>query len=364
MAKNTSPKYKGNAGEWGELYALLKLLADGAFHSADRYMNVIEEEKFPVISAFRQSQTNGEAICFTVNEAEQKIKISFQGQEIDFHQDTFKENALTILNETTNKKKEIPSLLDFWEDTFFPRFKEKSTSKSDLYVKIYDPRVKAEKELGFSVKSKFGSDPTLFNSNGNVTCFKYRLDGYQELSQEDKDYATESKTSNKTLIRFLTKKQCSLSFEGVCDERFRNNLLMIDSCFDKILGHAVLQSYLMKGGKIKDIIDYLNDVNPCDFPSSEHQFYEYKMKQFLLAAALGMTSASTWQGTIDATGGFIVVRKDGELLCYHIYNWNDLQDYLLENTYFDQPSTGRHKYGKIDPENLNEILLNFQIKFK
>lgn len=362
MAKKTSPSYKGNAGEWGELYALFKLLAEGEFHSADRYMNIIEEEKFPVIAAFRQSQTREEPICFAIDETNQKINVSLEGEEISFHRDTFKENALTILNETIKKNKEIPSLSDFWRDTFYPRFKEESESKSDLRVKIYDPRVKAEKELGFSVKSKVGGDPTLFNSSGNRTNIKYRLIGYQALSCEEKKRA--SNICNKSLVRFLLEKECSLSFEGFYDEQFKNNLLMIDSCFDKILGHAVLHSYQMKGGKIKEVIDYLNDANPCKFPNSEHQFYEYKMKQFLLAAALGMTSASTWQGAIDATGGFIVVRRDGELICYHIYNWNELQDYLLENTYFDQPSTGKHKYGKIDPGNPDELLLNFQIKFK
>lgn len=362
MTKTNSPKYVGNAGEWGELYALLKLLAEGEFHSADRDMEIIPEENFPVIAAFRKSQTNKETISFTIDKANQKIKVALQGEELCFDRDIFKENALVILNETKNKNREIPSLSDFWRDTFYPRLKEESASKSDLRVKIYDPRVKAEKELGFSVKSKIGGDPTLFNSSGNRTNIKYKLRGYQALSSEDKKRACN--LSNKSLVRLLLEKECSLDFESVCDEGFKNNLLMIDSCFDKVLGHAVLHSYQMKGGNIKTIIDYLNITNPCEFPRSEHLFYEYKMKQFLLAAALGMTSSSIWQGIIDATGGFIVVRSDGELLCYHIYNWNELQDYLLENTYFDQPSTGRHKYGKIDPKNLNELLLNFQIKFK
>lgn len=362
MTKKDGPKYGGNAGEWGELYALLKLLGDGAFYSADRNLNIINEDKFPVIAAYRKSQTSDELISFEINRDKGTISIVLNNQRTEVTQAQFQKNAECIFKETKNKKKEIPSLLAFWESIFYPRFKEKSESKSDIGVKIYDPRVKAEKKLGFSVKSKVGSDPTLFNSNGDATNLRYKIHHYDNLSIENKEYA--ATVSNKTLVRFLYDKECKLEFLGMEDYRFRNNMIMIDSSFEQLLGEAVLHSYLMKGGKMPDVVEHLNQINPCNYPNAENKFYEHRIRQFLLAAALGMTSVSVWQGVIDATGGFIVVREDGELLCYHIYNWNDLQDYLFEKTYFDQPSTGRHSYGKINPEQPDEILLNFQIKFK
>lgn len=119
-----------------------------------------------------------------------------------------------------------------------------------------------------------------------------------------------------------------------------------------------------RGGKMTELVDLLIKHNPADYPlDTGHCFYEHKIRQFLSAAALGMTSASVWQGQYDATGGFIVVREDGALLCYHVYNWNDLQDYLFETTFLDQPSTGRHKYGMIEEENPDIIRLNFQVRF-
>lgn len=360
--KKEAPKYGGNAGEWGELYALLKLLADGSFYSADRNLNIINEEKFPVIAAYRNDQMDDQVISFEIDKESKRISVSLHDKQTSFSQESFKNHALHILQETKKKRKELPELLEFWASVFYPKFKEKSESKSDLGVKIYDPRVKVEKRLGFSVKSKVGSDPTLFNSNGTATNLRYKIHGYDKLSAEDKEYA--NTVSNKKLIRHLYDKGCTLSFLGMADERFHNNIRMIDSSFDQILGEAVLHSYVMTGGKMSEVVDHLNKANPCKYPSAENNFYEYKTRQFLLAAALGMTSVSVWQGIIDATGGFIVVREDGELLCYHIYNWNDLQDYLFDKTYFDQPSTGRHAYGKINSEKPDEILLNFQIKFK
>lgn len=37
--------------------------------------------------------------------------------------------------------------------------------------------------------------------------------------------------------------------------------------------------------------------------------YAYKIKQFLLAFALGMTVSSPWDGCFNANGGYIVVNS-------------------------------------------------------
>lgn len=44
--------------------------------------------------------------------------------------------------------------------------------------------------------------------------------------------------------------------------------------------------------------------------------YAYKIKQFLLAFALGMTVSSPWDGCFNANGGYIVVKKDGDVIGY------------------------------------------------
>ncbi|MBK8662736.1 MAG: HpaII family restriction endonuclease [Ignavibacteriales bacterium] len=72
-------------------------------------------------------------------------------------------------------------------------------------------------------------------------------------------------------------------------------------------------------------------------------------------------------GTVvqEATGGFIIVKDDGELVCYHIYNRNDFQDFLLKNTKIDTPSSSRNRFGMVYREN-NKLLikLNLQIRYK
>ena len=75
-------------------------------------------------------------------------------------------------------------------------------------------------------------------------------------------------------------------------------------------------------------------------------FYEHKMKVLLLDAALGMTPSKEWKGRYDANGGYLVVRKDGEIVCYHFYNRNDVEDYLYHNTRFERGSRTRVETNK------------------
>lgn len=59
------------------------------------------------------------------------------------------------------------------------------------------------------------------------------------------------------------------------------------------------------------------------------KFIQTFLKQFLLAFALGMTVSSPWHGEFNANGGYIVVKKDGDVICYHFFDRNDLEGYLF-----------------------------------
>ena len=78
-----------------------------------------------------------------------------------------------------------------------------------------------------------------------------------------------------------------------------------------------------------------------------------------------MMPAKVWNGLYDATGGCLVVKDNGEILSYHIYNKNKFENYLYHNTKLDTASSSRHNFGKIYKENGEYyIKLNLQIRFK
>ena len=51
-----------------------------------------------------------------------------------------------------------------------------------------------------------------------------------------------------------------------------------------------------------------------------------------------MTPGKFWDGLDKATGGYIIVKRNGDVLAYHLYNRNYFEEYLLKNTQFDRPS--------------------------
>ncbi|MRN39101.1 HpaII family restriction endonuclease [Neisseria sp. N95_16] len=144
-----------------------------------------------------------------------------------------------------------------------------------------------------------------------------------------------------------------------------NNLVLIDSKLPEILAEMLYQYYSGNAVSTADLSARVctKDPNGYDY-SNNHQFYEYKIKRLLCGAALGMRPAEIWHGKYDATGGYLVVRQDGEIVCYHLYSHNQFEDYLFLNTKFETPSSSRHHFGDIYEQNGRYFLkLNLQIRF-
>ena len=134
----------------------------------------------------------------------------------------------------------------------------------------------------------------------------------------------------------------------------------------KIVSEIILLYYLSGVNKCSDSVIKLQETNPLHFNlSGSHKFYEYKIKRLLSDIALGMTPSTVWTGVYDATGGYIVVKDSGDILCYHVYNRNEFESYLLKNTKLDSPSTTKHKYGVIYRDENQKLFfrLNLQIRF-
>ena len=142
-----------------------------------------------------------------------------------------------------------------------------------------------------------------------------------------------------------------------------------------------VERYSLSVSNTKDLIELIKQKNPLNFNLSKgHPFYENKIKNFLTESALGMTPETVWNGIYDATGGIIIVKSSGDLVCYHIYNRNEFQNYLVNNTKLEQASTGENeenpgfartdkktkpfKFGWLYEENGEYFLkLNLQIRF-
>lgn len=262
--------------------------------------------------------------------------------------------------------------LDFAENVL-EKFHTQSLSDerkqtADIRIVIHDPVTQYEPLLGFSIKSFIGSKPTLFNaSKSSNLLFKIS----PTLDEETKLQVNALDTYGDR-VKWLKENDYSLTFVKPDSKIFHATMELIDSRLPEIIGHLVLTSYLKKKNKITDLVQDLTTENPCNFAvETNPNFYDYKVKRFLTDAALGMKAGRIWNGTFNANGGYIIVKKDGDLVCYHIYNWNDFQEYLLKSTKIDYPDSKptRCDFGRIldgveiAEDNGSYIKLNFQIRF-
>ena len=356
---------KGNKGEWSEIYTLLKLLGDTEIYVGDENLNKISGLLYPIIKILRDESSGH--FEYSVNN--NLILITGKNENFTIPIIEFKEKAELLLKRIKKDHSssfEVPDIEGFLSQIKCSTLKAKSSSKTDIRIVIHDIKTNLQPELGFSIKSQLGGASTLLNA-GNTTNFKYKIENCN-LTNDFIEEVNLIDTSSKIKDRLgeIIKNGCDIQFVHTEKDVFENNLILIDSLLPNILAEIVFYFYTSSRSETKDLVDIIEEKNPLNFnTTNNHKFYEYKIKKFLTEVALGMMPSKVWNGVYDATGGYLVVKDDGEILSYHIYNKNKFENYLFYNTKLETASSSRHKFGKIyqDGEEYY-IKLNLQIRFK
>ena len=247
------------------------------------------------------------------------------------------------------------------------QIKANSSSKSHIVLEICDPYAGTVMRLPFSIKSFMGGDPTLLNSS-QKTNLTYRIEGC--LSDEDIEHINHMITVRRNKkavdvtgrVNYIYNRGCRLVFEKVDNETFEGNLRMIDSLLPEIIAEMLLIRYRIDKKFISDNTDYISKLNPLKYKGS-NEFYKVKMHNLLMASFTGMVPGTVWNGTDAVHGGYIVVRNDGSVVCYHLYNRNKFENYLFSRTYFETGSATRHHFAKVERDEKGLIFkLNLAIR--
>lgn len=354
----------GNKGEWSEIYTLFKLLGDEHVYAGDGNLNKIKNLFYPIIKILRQEENKNYE--FQVNPGD--IVISGEGKtELRLPVSEFKKQAELLFKKIkfTSGAFPSPETEAFMNSVYCTKIKAKSSDKTDIKIVIHDLRTGVCPTLGFSIKSKMGSYSTLINSS-RATNFIYDIEG-TKLTEAQISEINGIVTKGKIRDRILRIKDFGgeLTFTSVDSSIFNNNLVMIDSNMPQIVSELLLLYYSGTGSRLNQFSDTLQKHNPLGYNTTHnHKFYEYKIKRLLSDAALGMKPATMWTGIFEANGGYLVVKEDGDVLCYHIYNRNEFEDYLLNTSFIDTPSSTRHGFGVVEVVDNKQIFkLNLQIRF-
>lgn len=223
-------------------------------------------------------------------------------------------------------------------------------------------------EMGFSIKSQLGGDSTLLNAS-KATNFNFKIEGVSLSTDDINRINSLDSKRNKVIDRVnaIKNKGGRLVFDKVDNFTFRNNLIMLDGDLPAIIAHLLLEQLDSGVSTLKELADVITKANPLGYDTKQSSpFYAYKIKHLLTSAALGMMPATAWDGKFDANGGYLVVKKDGEILCYHFYDRNRFEDFLFLNAYLERSSTTRHEYASIIKENDGTLSfkLNFQVRLR
>ena len=358
--------FSANKGEWSELYVFLKLLREGKLYLADRNLNKISDKFLEIIKIIR-----GDMNYFVGNEIKifcnDKYYMSVSLEELDYFSKKIFENISKSQQDDMGAFK-IVDISDFLNEIKVDKIKAPSKDKVDILMEIRDKTsvIEFNKINGFSIKSDIGSAPTLINASKN-TRFKYEIFGISDIDMNDINKIDKSSNSEYMKCRFkeLFSRASYVKYDSMLSDVYNENLLMIDSKFPEIYAYFILFHFMTMGIYNLDcnnLCELLQYINPLDLRG---WLYKCRLQDMLVASALGMTPGKLWNKINAVTGGYIVVKRDGEVVCFHLYNRHLFMDYLLNNTIIDRPSASRHDYAYIFKEgNRYFINLNIQIRFK
>ena len=369
-----------NRGEWSEPYVALKLLGEQKIYMANEHGNINLSEWMTVLRLVRQ-ETKERQVSYTCRTdmgdvviEVNKVPVAYvKATEFQNKAETLKNDILYGTGASFNVSKE---LMDFLPEIEMTSLKAKSDDKSDVFLDTHDPRSGIDREnIGFSIKSEMGKDPTLFNTS-KASAVVYKVVGLSDELMKQVNSLVDEKGHAAVSDRcdLMIQNGCTLQYQGYeyakrakC-QAFTENLDLINPRLPEVI-EWILRNHFVKKNNDRNIIDIVNmliDDNPCKLISPQIK-YLFMIKQFLYAAYCGMTAATLWNGSSRVKGGYITVKKNGDVVANYAMESDAFKNYLYEHCYMDYPSTdaGHGDYGKVYAKDGEYYFnLNFQIRIR
>ena len=220
--------------------------------------------------------------------------------------------------------------------------------------------------------------PAWGGTSGTDFIYEVLLPAGTDFNREQFNRTTRSENA---IQRLENEYHAELKFRGTQSQTLQQNLRMIDGDLPEIMAELLLARYRSGEASLSKNLERVTKRNPLGFNlESGHPFYVYKVKMFLQDVAMGMTPEKVWNGIYDATGGQIIVKESGDVVCYHIYEQNRFLEFLLRATYFEQPATGEdhdrpghaeagakknYFFGRVyEEEGRHYVKLSLQVRYK
>ena len=240
---------------------------------------------------------------------------------------------------------------EFLDEVAIYDLEAKTDDRTDFYVAFYSVDAPL---VGFCVRSKLSPMFPLLDG-GRSANFKFEQTGVKFATptvNKINAFGEEEDVVGRMLM--IERLGGNLKFNDAADKIFRSNLGMIDLHFPRVLGEMARTMHLEGITKVSELTEYIKQLNPLKIKDeliTKHRYYEYKMKQFLMALALGMRPAKLFNGTDSAIAGFLIVEGQGDVIGYQKADRDTFAEYLYQHTRLEKGPTAKDKYGYLEKEN-------------
>lgn len=356
--------FKATKRELGELYTFFHLLAEGKVSMGTSKAQKEENQYWPV--ALIQREEHDGTRRYYIEKEEVRMVSGVLEKDGSFTPSD--QEAASIPRADFNDAAEL--MLHLLKDV--PGEEVEVTEGLEAFldaIHLYDLEAKTEDRTDFSVAFWHAEAPlTGFCVRCRLSPMNPLLDGGRtanlKLEQSGVKFAVPTvnkvnalpESSEEVAERMLMIERLGgvLKYSDVADRVFRCNLQIIDLHFPRVLAEMVRIMHIEGVTRISELTDRIKEMNPLKIKDElikKHGFYEFKMKQFLLALALGMRPAKIYNGTDSAVEGMLLTNGNGEVLCYHKSNRQTFADFLYQNTRLEKSSVDKDKYGFLEREN-------------
>lgn len=357
--------FEASRRDWSELYVFFRLLADGEICVGTAEGSVDKGKRLKV--ALVQREEHDGTRQYIVEDEE--IHVVGDGRDERFPREDFATVAMLvgqmlIQNRGDEELTSPEGVEEFLDAVAIYNLEAKTDDRTDFYIALWSVDAPL---IGLRSYSRLGGLIPLLDG-GRAANIKFEQIGVRFPNPTiNKINGLES--NNEVLDRMLMIERMGgvLKYNDVADKIFRSNLLMIDLHFPRVVAEMLRVMYYEGITRITDLTERIEEINPLKIKNeliTKHHFYEVKVKQFLLALALGMRPAKIYNGTDSAVEGFVYTDTDGQIMYYHKADRQLFEDFLYNHTRLERGPLDKDKYGYIERENgLFYFKLNLKVGF-
>lgn len=342
--------FEATKKEWSEIYTFFRILSDGyvsigtpdAKNSNTRWR----------VAMVQREEHDGPRQYYIEKE---EIHIVSEKETRSFPREDFGIVAGLIFNAIKSSSEDEATspegVEEFLDAIGIFNLEARTNDRTDISIAFWHPQAPL---TGFNIRSRMGKMNPLLDG-GRSANLKFELSGVKfAVPTVNKVNALDSPDEVADRMMLIERLGGVLKYSDVADRVFRSNLSMIDLHFPRLLAEMLRIMQLDAITRVNELTDVIKTTNPLKIKDeliNKHGFYEYKVKQFLMALALGMRPAKIFNGTDSAIEGILLVNGNGEVLCYHKSDKENFENFLFQNTRFEKGAIEKDKYGYLEREN-------------